>query len=161
MKFLASNYGIILVWLGVACAALFPGLGSAKGVGIVGRAGAGLLTEKPELFGKVLVLEILPGTQGLYGLLIGIIIMNRSGVMGAAAAPMDAIHGLQYFLAALPIAAVGYFSAIHQAKTAAAGVGILAKHPDRNGNAITLAAIVEMYAILAFLVSLLVVINIK
>ena len=79
LDFITENGGAVLVWLAVALTVLLPGLGSAKGVGIVGQAAAGVLSEDPTKFGKVLILEVLPGTQGLYGFLTGILIMSSSG----------------------------------------------------------------------------------
>ena len=63
-----SSLGTSIAVLGAALAAILSGMGSAKGVGLVGQAGAGVITEDPTKFGKVLILQILPGTQGLYGL---------------------------------------------------------------------------------------------
>lgn len=59
-----NNLGIVFALVGAAFAAIFAGMGSAKGVGLVGQAGAGVITEDPSKFGKVLILQILPGTQG-------------------------------------------------------------------------------------------------
>ena len=72
------SMGIVFAILGAACAAIFAGMGSAKGVGIVGEAGAGVISEDPSKFGKVLILQILPGTQGLYGFLAAFMIMNKT-----------------------------------------------------------------------------------
>ncbi|MBR2877439.1 MAG: V-type ATP synthase subunit K [Clostridia bacterium] len=160
MDFLTTNFGVIFAWVAVALAVFLPGMGSAKGVGIVGQAGAGLLSEDPSKFSKVLILVILPGTQGLYGFLTGILIMNSAGLMGGAA-ELSVATGLQFVAAALPIAIVGYFSAIAQAKAAAAGVGITAKHPEKSTNGVVLSAMVETYAVLALLISLLSIFNIQ
>ena len=69
--FIENNGGFIFGALGIALAVGMSGIGSAKGVGIAGEAITGLLTEQPEKFGKALVLQLLPGTQGLYGFVIG------------------------------------------------------------------------------------------
>ncbi|MGI6267627.1 MAG: V-type ATP synthase subunit K [Acutalibacteraceae bacterium] len=143
------SMGIVFAILGAACAAIFAGMGSAKGVGIVGEAGAGVISEDPSKFGKVLILQILPGTQGLYGFLAAFMIMNK------ITAELSLEQGLGLFVAALPIAFVGYFSGVAQGRVAAAGVGIVAKKPDQNGKAITFAAMVETYAVLALLISIL------
>ena len=73
-QWLVENGGLILGALGVAVAVLFSGIGSAKGLSIVGQAAAGLVSEEPEKFGKSLILQLLPGTQGLYGFVIGLLI---------------------------------------------------------------------------------------
>jgi V/A-type H+-transporting ATPase subunit K len=129
-------------------------MGSAKGVGIVGQASAGLLTEDPSKFGKALLLQALPGTQGIYGLITAFLIIMKIGLFGT---PVDltVAQGGYFLMASLPIAVVGYFSAIHQAKVAAAGINLIAKRPDEVGKAITASALVETYAIFALLVSLL------
>ena len=155
-----ENLGIVFALIGAAAAAIFAGMGSAKGVGLVGQAGAGVVTEDPSKFGKVLILQILPGTQGLYGFLAAILVLLQVGIIGGSFEPISTATGLLYFGACLPIAVVGYFSGISQGKAAAAGVGIIAKKPDQSGKAITMAVMVETYAVLALLVSLLSIISV-
>ena len=154
-----ENLGIVFALLGVACATLFAGIGSAVGVGMGGRAAAGVMTEKPELFGKVLILQLLPGTQGIYGLLVAFVTLSRIGIIGGGAVDLTLSQGLLYFVACLPIAIVGLFSAIHQGKTSVASIGMLAKRPDTFGKAMLLPAMVETYAILALLLSIMAVFN--
>lgn len=149
-----------LALLGAALAAGLAGLGSARGVGLVGQAASGLLTEDPSKFGKVLILQALPGTQGIYGLITAFIILIRTGVLGTAV-ELTQMQGAYFLVAALPIALVGYGSAIHQGKVAVAGVNLIAKRPDEVGKAITSASLVEIYAVFALLVSLLLIILFK
>jgi V/A-type H+-transporting ATPase subunit K len=66
------NWGILLAAAASVMAALVAGIGSMIGVGMAGQAGAGVISEEPEKFGSVLVLQLLPGTQGIYGLLIAL-----------------------------------------------------------------------------------------
>ena len=150
-----DKYGIVVAAIGAISAALFAGMGSAKAVGMVGEVAAGVISEDPSKFNKVLILQLLPGTQGLYGLLTAVLALSRLGLLGGETASLTLRQGFMYFAACMPIAVVGYFSAIKQGKTAAAGVGIVAKKPDHSGKAITLAAMVETYAILALLISIL------
>lgn len=152
--------GIALAILGAACASLFAGIGSAKGVGLVGEAAAGVVSVDPNKFSKVLILQLLPGTQGLYGLLTAILMLSRIGIIGGNPAELTVAQGLMFLGAALPIAIVGLFSGIAQGRAAAAGVGITAKKPEHNGKGIIMAAMVETYAILALLVSILLIYNI-
>lgn len=149
------NLGMVCAITGAAFAAIFSGLGSAKGVGLVGQAGSGVIAEDPSKFGKVLILEILPGTQGLYGFLAAILVLLQIGVIGGDIIDLSIAKGLMYFAACLPIAVVGYFSAIAQAKVAVAGVSVVAKRPDQSGKTITMSVMVETYAVLALLVSIL------
>jgi len=152
--------GMVLTIIGAALAALMAGIGSAKGVGLVGEAAAGVVSVDPSKFSKVLILQLLPGTQGLYGLLTAIILLSRVGIIGGLPVELTTAQGLAFLAASLPIAIVGLISAIFQGKTAAAGVGITAKKPEHNGKGIIMAAMVETYAILALLISILMIYNI-
>lgn len=155
-----NNLGLVFAIIGAACAVIFAGMGSAKAVGIVGQASAGLLSEDPSLFGKVLILQLLPGTQGLYGFVVALFVMIQTKLLSGAPVELSWQQGLMYLGACLPIAIAGYFSAVHQGKVAAAGVSLVAKKSDQSGRAVTMASLVEFYAILPFLISLLTVIRI-
>lgn len=158
MGFMVENGGLLFALLGAGLATLLPGIGSAKGVGLVGEAAAGVVTEDPDKFGKALILQLLPGTQGLYGFVTAILILTRTGMLGGGVPELG--KGFYYFLAALPIAFVGWRSAISQAKTAAAGMNILAKKPDHVMKGVLFSVMVETYALLAFVASLLIIFNI-
>lgn len=148
-EFFITNGGMILGGIAVAIAVFVSGIGSAKGVGMAGEAAAGVVIEEPEKFGKSLVLQLLPGTQGLYGFVIGLFMMMR------LTPDMSFESGLLLIAAALPVALVGYHSAICQAKVAVAGINILAKNEEQQAKGIIYAVMVEMYAIIAFAVSFL------
>lgn len=155
------DYGVLFIILGAALAAAIPGIGSARGTGLVGQAAAGVVAEDPGKFGKVLILEVLPGTQGLYGFLTAILLLSNTGVMSGNAPAYTWWQGLCYFAACVPMILVGLWSALAQAKAAAAGVSLVAKNPEQSGKAIIFAAMVETYAVLALLVSLLAIMNIN
>lgn len=140
--------GSVLAALGAVIAVFASGIGSSRGCGLVGKTAAGIITEEPEKFGKALILQLLPGTQGLYGFIIGFLIAFR------IADGLTAAQGFYLALAALPVGIVGYRSALYQGQVAAAGLQILAKNPDQNTKGIILAAIVETYAILGFVASI-------
>ena len=84
-KFDINSLGIVLALVGAVLAALLGGIGSAIGVGMTGQAAAGVVSENPPLFGKVLILQLLPGTQGIYGLLIAFLTLTNIGVLGGSA----------------------------------------------------------------------------
>ena len=149
--------GHVLALAGAALAALLAGIGSARGVGMAGEASAGLVAEDPNKFGSALLLQLLPGTQGIYGLLVGFVILLQIGLLSGGVKDVSVYQGLMLLLGALPTAFVGYFSAIMQAKTAVAGIGLLAKRPEEAGKAITMAIMVETYAVFALLISMLVI----
>ena len=152
--------GMALALLGAVLAALLAGIGSAIGVGMAGQAAAGVVTEDPGKFSKLLILQLLPGTQGIYGFLIAFLTLSQIGVIGGGSVEVSTTKGMLYLLACLPIAFVGLWSAIRQAKAAVSCIGLIAKRPDQLGKAIILPAMVETYAILALLVSILAVFGI-
>jgi V/A-type H+/Na+-transporting ATPase subunit K len=162
MDWLTSLFnGNVLAMVGAALAALLAGTGSAKGVGIVGESAAGLITEDPDKFGQALLLQALPGTQGIYGLLTAFVILNRIGVVGGPMLELTTVQGFLFLAASLPIAFVGYFSGIAQGRAAAAGIGIIAKRPEDLAKGIMFAVLVETYAVLALLASILMIFGIK
>ena len=155
-----SQLGISFAVLGMALAALLPGMGSALAVGMAGQAAAAVVTDDPNKFSKVLVLQLLPGTQGIYGLLIAFVTMLNIGILGGSF-EMSLAKGLAYFAACLPLAIVGFFSAKHQGRASVASINLVSKKPDQFGKAMIFPAMVETYAILALLISLLAVMNIS
>ena len=156
-----SELGIVYALLGAAVAVLLAGAGSAIGVGVAGQAAAGVVTEDPGKFAKVLILQLLPGTQGIYGLLVAFLVLSKIGIMGGNAADISVSTGLLLFMACLPIAISGLVSAILQGKTSVAAMGIIAKKPEQFGKAMLFPAMVETYAILSLLISILAVIGIQ
>jgi V/A-type H+/Na+-transporting ATPase subunit K len=149
------SLGLALAILGAAVAVFGAGTGSAIGVGIAGQAASGVVAENPAQFAKVLIMQLLPGTQGIYGLLVGFITLSSVGLLGGGAADLSFETGLAYFFACLPIAIAGLSSGIFQGKTSAASMGIIAKKPEQFGKAMLFPAMVETYAILALLISIL------
>lgn len=143
----------ILVFVGAATAALLGFIGSTIGMGWVGRAGAAVTQEKPELFGKVLLMQALPGSQGIYGLVGAFLILNFAGLIGGGEATLTLTQGWQYFIAALPIAFTGLLSGMYQASVAAHGVSMIAKDDTLTARAIVLSAMVETWAIFGILIS--------
>ena len=149
LEFFTQYGGLIFGALGAAVAVFLSGMGSAKGVGIAGEAAAGVRVEEPEKFVQALILQLLPGTQGLYGFVIGLFTMFRLSLN------MPLVEGLYLFMAALPVGVVGYFSAVAQGKVSIAGQNILAKNSNESTKGIILAVMVETYAILGFAISFL------
>ncbi|WP_297281485.1 V-type ATP synthase subunit K [uncultured Anaerococcus sp.] len=154
-EFFIENGGTVFAVLAAALATLLSGMGSAKGVGMAGEATAALTVDEPDKFGKALVLQLLPGTQGLYGFVIGFFIYQQ--ITGGDAIAFE--KGLYLLMAALPVAIVGYASAQRQARVAIAGVNILAKNEDEFVKGVVYSVMVELYAILGFVISLLLVLN--
>ena len=149
----SNELGIFFTALGVAVATIFAGIGSAIGVGKAGQAASGIVADQPERFGNCMVLELLPGSQGIYGFAVSILILIFSGLLSGDTSALTLQKGLAYFLAALPIAFGGLFSAIHQGKVSASGIQMLGKRADGFGNAMMFTLMVETYALLSLIVS--------
>lgn len=148
--------GQVMALMGAILSVLVAGAGSAKGVGISGETSAGVSSEKPELFGKCLVLQLLPGTQGIYGFLIGFIVLIKTQFL-TGMVDLTPVQGMLIFLGCMPVALVGYFSAVYQGRVAMAAMNMVALQPDQSGKGITMAVMVETYAVLALLASFLIV----
>jgi V/A-type H+-transporting ATPase subunit K len=153
--------GLVLAIIGAALAVLLAGIGSAVAVSAVGQSALGVLSEDPDKFGSLLILQALPGTQGIYGLLVGFLILLRTGLLGGSPADLTLAQGWGFFFAALPIALGGLVSALYQGKVAISGVYLVAKRAEESGKAIILTAMVETYAILALLMSVLILLSIN
>ena len=154
------NWGIVLAAAAAVLSAALAGIGSAIGVGMAGQAAAGVVSEDPDRFGSCLLLQLLPGTQGIYGLLIAFVIASKAGLLTGAAA-LSATAGLNLFLAAIPIAFGGLLSAIAQGKVAVSGINLVAKKPEEQGKAMLMTVMVETYAVLSLLISFLLVNGVK
>jgi len=146
--------GIIYALAGAALAVFLCGAGSSIGIGYAGREANGVLSEEPDKFGIMLLLVALPGTQGIYGFLTGFLVLMKVGILGGADVVLNNVQGLQIFLACMPIAVSGMFSAIHQGKVCAAGIAVAAKQPEASMRAMVYGALVETYAVLALVVSI-------
>lgn len=155
MSFMESFGGLALALFGASLAVGLACVGSAKGTGIAGEAAGGLVSEDPSKFGKALILQVLPGTQGLYGLVAWFIAVNKLGILTGGAVSMTLAQGWQVFFACLPVALGGLFSAIAQGRVAAAGINILARKPDDWSKGILFCVMVEFYAILSLLATFL------
>jgi F0F1-type ATP synthase membrane subunit c/vacuolar-type H+-ATPase subunit K len=77
------DYGLTLALVGAGLAALLAGIGSAIGIGIAGRSATGVLSEKPERYGQMFIMVVLPGTQGFYGFLAAFLVMLNLGFFSA------------------------------------------------------------------------------
>lgn len=148
--------GTFIAFFGAALAAALAGIGSAIGVSKAGQAAAGITAEDPDKFSKLLVLQLLPATQGIYGLLIAFIAFIKVGLFSGLL-PLTMEQGWGIFAGCLPIGIVGFFSAIYQSKVVVSGMALLAKREEEMGKAILMGVMVETYAVLALLVSFLLV----
>jgi len=152
------DYGLTLALVGAGMAVLFAGIGSAIGVSTAGRAAAGVLSEKPERYGQMFIMVVLPGTQGFYGFLAAFIVMLKLNFFGGTAvSEISFTIGLETIIACLPIAFAGLVSAIFQGRVCAGGILMAAKKPEMAFKAgVVYAVMVEIYAVLGLLVTILI-----
>ena len=158
-EFIAQFGGIGLAFLGAALAVGLCCVGSARGTGITGEAATGVLSENPEHFSKCLILQVIPGTQGLYGLVIWFFALYTMGAFSGGIQPLTITQGLTIFVSCIPMAIGGWRSAIYQGRVAASSINIVAKKPDDWSKGIILCVIVEFYSILSLLASILLLMN--
>jgi V/A-type H+-transporting ATPase subunit K len=146
--------GLALALLGAALAGGMAGVGSAIGIGIAGESAAGVMSEDPDKFAKCLMLQALPGTQGFYGFIIVFMVMIKLELFGTPLS-ISWVEGLMIFAACMPVALACWISAIAQGKASAAAIQMISKKPDAMGKALVLPAMVETYAVLSLLTSIL------
>ena len=151
MDWFVNSGGVIFGAIGVILAVLLSGIGSSRNVGRIGEAASGLMIEQPEKFVSSLILQLLPGTQGLYGFVIAIM------ALGSLSANMGLGEGLYLLMACLPVAIAGWITANYQGKVALAGINLIAKNGEQTTKAIIFSVMVETYALLAFVISIMLV----
>lgn len=150
--------GAFLALIGAGLAAGFAGAGSAIGVARAGSAAAGVVAEDPSKYGKCLVLQLLPATQGIYGLIIAFIVFMQVGLLGGDVTTFNSVTMVQGWAilgSCLPMAIAGLVSGMHQGKTAASCIAMVGKKPELSGKGMIMTAMIETYALLALLISFL------
>ena len=146
--------GTAMALVGAGLAVGLSGIGSSIGVGKAGQAAAGVTAEDPDKFMKCLILQLLPATQGIYGFIVGFLVLLKVNALGGITA-ISLGSGIGMLGACLPMAIAGLFSAIHQGKVAVSAIGLVAKRPEESGKGMLMTAMVETYALLGFLISFL------
>ncbi len=142
--------GQVIAIIGIALCVLACGCGSAIGLFKTGQAGAGVLAEYPKKFSKVLILVVLPATNGIYGFVLAILAQGYLPEAGASIA-----EGFKLFGALLPLTIVGFVAAIYQAKCSVASIYAVAKDDALSGKLILFPAMIETYTLLALVSSIL------
>ena len=146
--------------LGAALASIGGGVGSSMGITYAANVAAGILTEDPEKFGPLLPIVAIPGTQGIYGFITAVLVVIFFGLLTGGGPKIPAEQGFQIFLACLPVTFSCFGSAIYQGLTAAGSAGMVAKRTEEAGKALILPAMVETYAVLSLIVTILLLLSI-
>jgi V/A-type H+-transporting ATPase subunit K len=150
------DFGLTLALTGLGMAVFLPGIGSSIGINAASKNATGVLTEKPERYGQLFIMVVLPGTQGFYGFLSAFIVMLKLNLFGATGIPEISLElGSQVLAACLPVAFAGLVTAIYQGRVSASGILMAAKRPEMAFKAgVVYAVMVEIYAILGLLATM-------
>ena len=140
--------GYTIAMIGIALYVLLCGIGSCIGLYKTSTAAAGILGENPKMFGKVMVLVLLPATQGIYGFIIGII------ASGSIDQGMSTAMGWAMFFAVLPMTISGLVSAWYQGRSAVNCIYAVGKQESLSGKLIVYPGMIEFYAILGLIISI-------
>ncbi|MFA5502983.1 MAG: V-type ATP synthase subunit K [Bacilli bacterium] len=147
--------GVALAAIGAALAVGLAGAGSSIGLALAGKASAGVVGEKPSLFGKIFVLQALPATQGIYGFLVAILIITNVGFLTGNVVALDVAQGWSYFAVGISIGISGLVSGAYQGYMTAAAIKMTGKDPSLSARGMTMVVMIETYAILGLLISIL------
>lgn len=155
--------GLTIGIIGLVLTALLCGIGSGLGLKSTGKAAAGVLSEDPSKFSKVIVLSLLPATQGIYGFLIAILgaqylptvqALTENSILNAATAAQITAQGWNVFWACVPMMLGGAVSAYLQGRTAATTIIAVGKKGEIASRSIIFPAMIEFYALLGLVVSI-------
>ncbi len=150
-----------LVAVGIGLSVGIAGL-SAVGQGIAAAGGIATYSEREDLFGKGVVFSVLPETQAIYGLLIGILLLLFTGML--AGAPKDMMAGTTGYAIGLVAIGAGLavgiagLSAIGQGIAAGSGVATVAEDEKIFGRAMVFSVLPETQAIYGLLVAILLIV---
>ena len=86
--------------------------------------------------------------------------LGQTGLLSGRVLDLSLTQGLSFFAACLPIMLGGWLSAIFQGRVAAASINIVAKHPEAATKGIIYCGIVEFYAILSLVATIMISLNI-
>ncbi len=149
-----TETGIGWAVIGAMAAVMLGGAGSARGIRVAAGQAAGVLSESPDLFGKLLVLMALPGTQGFYGFIVAIFTAQRTGLLAGAPA-VTGLQGLALLAVGVCAGGVLWRSAVYQGEASAAAINLTSRRPSESGRSILMPALVETYAVVALLAAIL------
>ena len=144
-----------MIIIGCALAMGIAGIGSAMGLMLAGTSAVAVTGEKPELFGKCLVFQVLPMTQAVYGLLTAILLMMGAGLLGGSGADLtNPMLGVSAIGIGLVVGLTG-ISAANQGMVASASISATARNPDVAARGIIYTVMPETIAIFGLLVGIL------
>ena len=144
-----------MIIIGCALAMGIAGIGSALGLMLAGSSAVAVTGEKPELFGRCLVFQVLPMTQAVYGLLTAILLMMGAGLLGGSATDLtNPMLGISAIGIGLVVGLTG-ISAANQGMVASASISATARNPNVAARGIIYTVMPETIAIFGLLVGIL------
>ena len=144
-----------MIIIGCALAMGIAGIGSAMGLMLAGTSAVAVTGEKPELFGKCLIFQVLPMTQAVYGLLTAILLMMGAGLLGGSGADLtNPMLGISAIGIGLVVGLTG-LSAANQGMVASASISATARNPSVAARGIIYTVMPETIAIFGLLVGIL------
>lgn len=150
-----SDQNKTMVILGCALAISIAGISSAIGLALAGSSAIAVTAEKPNLFGKCLVLQVLPMTQSVYGLLTAILLMMGAGLLGGGSeTTIGSLAGMGSVWIGLAVGLTG-ISAINQGMVASSSISAVGRNPDVAARGIIFTVMPETIAIFGLLVGIL------
>jgi V/A-type H+-transporting ATPase subunit K len=155
------EWGLVLTIAGAVIVMTLSGIGASIGVALAGQAAAGVMTEDPEKFGRMLPLVGIPGTQGFYGFLVGFLVLNKLNLLTPDIKIPTLAQGIQIFSICLFVSLVESISSVWQGKVSVSSIYIVAKKPEEAGKALVLPIFVEIYAILGLATGFLLLLGVK
>ncbi len=147
--------------LGAAFASIGGAAGSSAGITYIAQVAGGIITEDPDKFGPMLPLIAIPGTQGIYGFITGVLVVVFFGLLGGGGTKIEPTTGFLIFGACLPVAFSCMISAIYQGLTSVGAASMVARRTEEAGKALVLPALVETYAVLALILSILLLLSVR
>lgn len=154
------SVGLALSVLGATISIIGGGVGTILGTRHIASGGSGLVAAKPQSFGLVLLMSALPSSQGIYGFLGSILILQQTGFLAGTINDVGLEMGLALFFASLPVGILGLFSGNGQGQVLQAGLRIVAKNPADVGKSVILGVLMESMAVFGLLLTILIVNNV-
>jgi len=155
-----NNQNKTMVILGCALAIGIAGIASAVGLALAGSSAVAVTAEKPDLFSKCLILQVLPMTQSVYGLLTAILLMMGAGLLGGGGTTITSLQGMGAIWIGLAVGLTG-ISAINQGMVASSSISAVARNPDVASRGIIFTVMPETIAIFGLLVGILLMVGLQ
>lgn len=139
-----SELVVALGWLGLFAPMALGALGSAIGVAIAGQAAIGAMLETDSGYGRFVGVSAIPSSNVIYGIV----------VMFSLQQPVTAANGGALFGIGFLTGIALLYSGIWQGRACASAIAAAKDKPEIFGLSLAPAAIVEGFAVFAFVFAL-------